>query len=60
MGKKIATVITNMFEDVEYTDPAKAFKDAGHKVVTIEKEKGTTVTGKNKEVEITKIGRAHV
>lgn len=53
MGKKIATVITNMFEDVEYTDPAKAFKDAGHKVVTIEKEKGTTVTGKNKEVEIT-------
>ncbi|SFD71996.1 protease I [Lentibacillus persicus] len=50
---KIATVITNMFEDVEYTDPAKEFKDAGHEVVTIEKEKGKTVTGKNKEAEIT-------
>lgn len=50
---KIATVITNMFEDVEYTDPAKEFKDAGHDVVTIEKEKGKTVTGKNKEAEIT-------
>ncbi|MFD1172901.1 type 1 glutamine amidotransferase domain-containing protein [Oceanobacillus picturae] len=47
MGKKIATVLTNMFEDVEYTDPAKAFKDAGHEVVTIEKEKGAKVTGKN-------------
>ena len=49
MGKKIATVLTNMFEDVEYTDPAKAFKDAGHEVVTIEKEKGAKVTGKNKK-----------
>ncbi|WP_077329883.1 type 1 glutamine amidotransferase domain-containing protein [Virgibacillus siamensis] len=53
MGKKIATVITNMFEDVEYTDPAKAFKDAGHEVVTIEKKKGAVVTGKNNESEVT-------
>lgn len=52
MGKKIATVITNMFEDIEYTDPAKAFKDAGHEVITIEKEKGTKVTGKNNEAEV--------
>jgi protease I len=52
MAKKIATVITDMFEDVEYTDPAKAFKDAGHEVITIEKEKGTKVTGKNNEAEV--------
>ncbi|GAB3054230.1 type 1 glutamine amidotransferase domain-containing protein [Virgibacillus ainsalahensis] len=49
MSKKIATVITDMFEDVEYTDPVKAFKDAGHEVITIEKEKGKEVTGKNKD-----------
>ncbi|MEN1966494.1 type 1 glutamine amidotransferase domain-containing protein [Lentibacillus sp. N15] len=53
MGKKIATVVTNMFEDVEYTDPAKAFKDAGHEVVTIEKKKGNKVTGKNNEATVT-------
>ncbi|MBP2078568.1 type 1 glutamine amidotransferase domain-containing protein [Oceanobacillus polygoni] len=53
MGKKIATVITNMFEDVEYTSPAEAFKEAGHEVITIEKEKGNEVTGKNKETTLT-------
>ncbi|CDQ37813.1 type 1 glutamine amidotransferase domain-containing protein [Virgibacillus salexigens] len=53
MSKKIATVITDMFEDVEYTDPVKAFKEAGHEVVTIEKEKGNNVTGKQKETTVT-------
>ncbi|WP_249872310.1 type 1 glutamine amidotransferase domain-containing protein [Oceanobacillus saliphilus] len=53
MGKKIATVITNLFEDDEYTSPAEAFKDAGHDVVTIEKEKGNEVTGKNNEATVT-------
>ncbi|MFC4024157.1 type 1 glutamine amidotransferase domain-containing protein [Oceanobacillus longus] len=53
MGKKIATLITNMFEDVEYTSPAKDFKEAGHDVVTIEKEKGNEVTGKNNEATVT-------
>ncbi|SNZ02154.1 protease I [Terribacillus aidingensis] len=43
---KIATVITDMFEDVEYTDPAKAFKEAGHEITTIEMEAGKSVTGK--------------
>lgn len=43
---KIATLITDMFEDVEYTEPAKAFKEAGHEVFTIEKEAGKKVTGK--------------
>lgn len=53
MSKKIATVITDMFEDVEYTEPAKAYKDAGHEVVTIGSEKGSQVTGKNKEATVT-------
>ncbi|MET3576084.1 type 1 glutamine amidotransferase domain-containing protein [Bhargavaea ullalensis] len=50
---KIATVITNMFEDSEYTEPAKAFKDAGHEVVTIEKESGKQVKGKQGEATVT-------
>ncbi len=47
MGKKIAVVLTDMFEDVEYTEPAKAFKEAGHELTVIEKEQGKTVKGKN-------------
>ncbi|GGC94397.1 general stress protein 18 [Thalassobacillus devorans] len=49
MSKKIACLLTDMFEDVEYTDPAKQFKEAGHEVVTIEKESGKEVTGKQGE-----------
>ncbi|WP_050616183.1 type 1 glutamine amidotransferase domain-containing protein [Bacillus testis] len=52
MGKKIATVLTNYFEDVEYTQPAEAFKKEGHEVVTIEKEAGATVKGKQGEAEV--------
>lgn len=43
---KIATLITNLFEDSEFTEPAKAFEDAGHEVYTIEKEEGVEITGK--------------
>lgn len=46
MSKKIATLITNLFEDVEYTEPAQAFKEAGHEVITIDKQSGNEVTGK--------------
>lgn len=42
-----------MFEDSEYTEPAKAFKDAGHEVVTIEKESGKQVKGKQGEATVT-------
>ena len=52
LGKKIATVITDMFEDIEYTDPAKAFQEAGHEVVTIENKKGNTVIGKQKDAKV--------
>nr|WP_026695040.1 type 1 glutamine amidotransferase domain-containing protein [Peribacillus kribbensis] len=50
---KIACVITDYFEDSEYRDPAQGFKEAGHTVVAIEKEKGKTVKGKQGEVEVT-------
>ncbi|MBB6451585.1 protease I [Salirhabdus euzebyi] len=49
MSKKIATLVTDLFEDVEFTEPAEAFRDAGHEVITIEKEAGKTVTGKKGE-----------
>lgn len=45
MDKKIAVVLTDLFEDVEYTGPAKALQDAGHELTVIEKEQGKTVTG---------------
>ncbi|MBM7552258.1 type 1 glutamine amidotransferase domain-containing protein [Thalassobacillus pellis] len=52
MGKKIACLMTDMFEDVEYTDPAKQYQEAGHEVVTIEKESGKEVTGKNGDAKV--------
>lgn len=43
---KIATVITNLYEDSEFTEPTKAFEEAGHEVVTIEKKAGNMIEGK--------------
>ncbi|WP_078379730.1 type 1 glutamine amidotransferase domain-containing protein [Sutcliffiella halmapala] len=53
MSKKIAVVVTNMFEDSEYTEPVKAFKEAGHEVTVIEKTKGETVKGKSEDTKVT-------
>ena len=52
MSKKIAVLITDDFEDSEFTSPADAFKLAGHQVVTIEKQAGKTVKGKQGEAEV--------
>ncbi|MFE7062928.1 type 1 glutamine amidotransferase domain-containing protein [Sutcliffiella sp. NPDC057660] len=49
MSKKIATLITDLFEDVEFTEPAQAFKDAGHQVITIDIQAGKDITGKKGE-----------
>jgi protease I len=46
MSKKIAVVVTDHFEDSEYTEPAKAYQEAGHQLTVIENEKGKTVKGK--------------
>ncbi|MCR6105180.1 type 1 glutamine amidotransferase [Salipaludibacillus agaradhaerens] len=49
---KVACVLTDMFEDSEYTSPEKAFKDAGHEVVVIGTEKNQEVEGKNGEAKV--------
>lgn len=43
---KVAVVITDMFEDSEYTKPAEAFKKAGHDLVHVGLKAGQTVKGK--------------
>lgn len=50
---KIAVIITDLFEDVEYTEPAEAFRAAGHELVHVGLEKGVTVKGKKKETPVT-------
>jgi protease I len=42
----IGVIIDDMFEDVEYIEPAKAFKDAGHSLTHIGLKKGHIVKGK--------------
>jgi protease I len=49
---RIAALLANMFEDIEYTEPAKAFREAGHEVTVIGSEKGATLEGKQKEAQV--------
>ena len=51
MTKKIAVVLDNLFEDVEFTSPVEAFKKEGHEVTVIGKKTGT-VTGKSENTEV--------
>ena len=53
MSKKIAVLITDEFEDSEFTSPAEAYTKAGHQVVTIEKKAGNTITGKQGKATVT-------
>ncbi len=43
---KIAVIITDMFEDSEYTEPATAFRKAAHKLTHIGLKAGNIVKGK--------------
>ena len=52
MSRKIAVLITDEFEDSEFTSPAEAYTKAGHEVVTIEMEVGKTVTGKQGKAQV--------
>lgn len=52
MSKKIAVLITDEFEDSEFTSPAEAYIKAGHEVVTIDTKAGVTVTGKQGKAEV--------
>lgn len=49
---KIAVIIADFFEDVEYTKPAEAFRSAGHELMHVGIEKGKTVQGKNQMAEV--------
>ncbi|WP_027108953.1 type 1 glutamine amidotransferase domain-containing protein [Lacticigenium naphthae] len=53
MGKKVATVLTNLFEDVEFTSPKETLEKAGHEVVTIGFEAGEIVEGKKEKTQVT-------
>jgi protease I len=53
MVKKIAVLIDDMFEDVEYSKPAEAFQKGGHRLVHVGLKKGKAVKGKNQEVTVT-------
>jgi len=49
----IAVIITDMFEDSEYTEPARAFTAAGHSLVHVGLQAGHTVTGKKEQTPVT-------
>ncbi|QQK74458.1 type 1 glutamine amidotransferase [Salicibibacter cibarius] len=47
MSKHIAVLVTDMVEEIELTDPVKAYKEAGHTVDIISNEGNKTINGKN-------------
>ena len=49
----IAVIITDLFEDSEYSEPAKAFVDAGHKLVHVGFKAGDVVKGIKKGTPVT-------
>ena len=49
----IAVIIADMFEDSEYTEPARAFRKAGHTVVNVGLKRGKTIRGKKKGTAVT-------
>ncbi len=57
MTKKIAILITDDFEDSEYTEPAESFQEHGCQLVHLGLKAGSTVKGKKKGTEV-KIDRA--
>ncbi|MBN2419988.1 MAG: type 1 glutamine amidotransferase [Deltaproteobacteria bacterium] len=50
--KTIAVIIADLFEDSEYTEPAKAFRDAGYELCHIGLKAGETVKGKKKGTKV--------
>ncbi|MDD1678329.1 MAG: type 1 glutamine amidotransferase [Methanomicrobiales archaeon] len=44
--------VLHEFEDVEYTKPAEAFRNAGHKLVHVGLKKGSTVHGKKEKTPV--------
>ena len=53
----IAVILTDLFEDSEYTGPAEGFRKEGHELVHVGLEQGATVKGKKDGTEV-KIDKA--
>jgi protease I len=54
---KIAVLVTNLFEDSEYTKPVEAFSGAGHEITNVGLNAGDTVKGKKEQTPV-KIDKA--
>jgi protease I len=54
---KIAVIITDMFEDSEYTEPVEAFRKAGHEIVHVGLKAESIVKGKKYQTPV-KIDKA--
>jgi protease I len=52
MGKKIAVIIDDLFEDSEYYEPSSAFKKKGHQITHIGLTKNKKVTGKKNKITV--------
>lgn len=50
---RIAVLVTDEFEDIEYTKPAEAFRRAGHDLVHVGLFAGETVHGKKEKTPVT-------
>ena len=50
--KHIAVIVTDWFEDSEYTQPVAAFQKAGHEVTNIGLAAGATVKGKKQQTPV--------
>jgi protease I len=49
---RIAVLITDLFEDSEYSVPAEAFRKAGHEIIHVGLRAGDTVRGKKAGTEV--------
>jgi protease I len=49
---KVAVIIDDLFEDVEYSKPVEAYKNAGHEIVHIGVKEGKKVYGKKDNTEV--------
>ncbi|MGD9877860.1 type 1 glutamine amidotransferase domain-containing protein [Desulfococcus sp.] len=59
----IAVIMDEWFEDSEYTEPAEAFKAAGHRLTVVGLEAGNTVRGKKENTPVVidlAVGKARV
>ena len=54
---RIAAMLADMFEDVEYVKPSEAFKEHGDEVITVGLKAGETVQGERKRASV-KIDRS--